>query len=222
MTNTNPKDFKKFLNIIPKSIEEKVWFIPLRGNSKMPSQVGTFKNNLNYRLSGQSAYMRLKNGQNVGICALTGGLIFLDLDVSEQKIIASQELVEKLDATKTVKIRSRNGGLQYYFLNDGKYKNQLIYENGIIIGELRADWWYVVSVGSYVDTDKNNYNGDGIYRILSGEIIKPFSDNIMEVEKIEKIENNYNPQKNISPVMVNNISDEEYNNMIKNKRRIKV
>jgi predicted ATP-dependent serine protease len=43
----------------------------------------------------------------------------------------------------------------------------VIKENGIPIGELRTDWYYVVSVGSYVIPNEHSC-GDGTYR-LSGE-----------------------------------------------------
>ena len=156
MSLTNPKDFKLLYSLIPKQRRENVWFFPLRANQKNPDCPGgtILKGNLKYRLGFDEALQRLSWGSNVGIYAISGGLMFLDLDVRGGKLLASQSFLDALDSKyKTLKIKTRNGGFQYYFLNDGKYKNQVLKENNVVIGELRTDWFYVVSVGSYVEPD---------------------------------------------------------------------
>ena len=168
MTATNPKDFEKFVKLLPREVLENVWFFPIRQDTKKPDVPGgsDMKSPQN-RLKLGDALGRLQRGKNVGIYAIPGSLMFLDLDVADGKLIASPELIEKL--SKTMTIQTRNGGRQYYYLNDGKFSNQLIYEGEKIIGELRTDWWYVVSIGSYVTPDKNNIRGDGTYRLISGD-----------------------------------------------------
>jgi len=167
MALTNPKDFKTFLELIPKNVLENMWFFPVRQDNKNPDVPGgtILKGNVNYRLSRYDALNRLKWGKNVGIYALPGGLMFLDLDVDKGNFLASPELIRHISDIPTISVQSRNGGLQKYFLNNGKYANQLIKENEIIIGELRTNWQYVVSIGSYVPPDEHNNRGDGTYRM---------------------------------------------------------
>jgi hypothetical protein len=169
MALTNVKDFRELLDIIPKSTMEKVWFFPIKQDRKNPDvPSGTIlKGNLAYRLSRYDAINRLKWGKNVGIYALNGGLMFLDLDVKNGKLIASKAVLDNVALNPTLTIQTRNGGIQKYYLNDSEYNNQVIKENGIPIGELRTDWYYVVSVGSYVIPNEHSC-GDGTYR-LSGE-----------------------------------------------------
>jgi hypothetical protein len=167
MALTNVKDFKELLNIIPKEVLKQVWFFPIKQDRKNPDvPSGTIlKGNLAYRLSHYDAINRLKWGKNVGIYALKGGLMFLDLDVKNGKLLSSQSFLDTIALNTTLTIQTRNGGIQKYYLNDGEYNNQVIKENGIAIGELRTDWFYVVSVGSYVIPDENAMGGDGTYRI---------------------------------------------------------
>ena len=131
MSLTNAKDFQTFFKLIPKANLEHVWFFPIRQDAKNPDvPKGTsLKGNTAYRMMLSDCIKRLKQGKNVGIYAVSGGLMFLDLDVKDKKVIASNSILEALDAIKTLKIRTRNGGYQYYFLNEGKYANQLIEEN---------------------------------------------------------------------------------------------
>ena len=165
-TNTNPKDFKKFVDSIPGEKLEHIWFFPIWANSKRPQSQTSLKDNTAMRLDKYQAYERLKDGSNIGVYGLPGGLMFLDLDVKNKKFLASIDLVLDVLEYPTLTIRTRNGGLQKYFWNNGQYANQLIKENGVIIGELRTNWQYVVSIGSYVPQDENYISGDGTYRIL--------------------------------------------------------
>jgi hypothetical protein len=178
MALTNPKDFDLFCDLIPKPSRVNVWFFPIRSNRKNPECPAgtTLKANLAYRMTQNEARNRLVWGSNVGIYALQGGLMFLDLDVSEGKLLASQTFLDALEAKNTtLRIKTRNGGYQYYFLNEGKYPNQVLKENGIQIGELRTDWFYVVSVGSHVEPDTNSLGeADGTYRISKESPITQF------------------------------------------------
>jgi hypothetical protein len=185
MANTNPKDFLTFSDIIPKEISQNIWIVPIRTNAKLPDvPKGTvLKGNMAYRLTPSEAYARLKNGSNIGLYAIPRGLMFIDLDVKDGKILASPGLISQLDWMQTTKIQTRNGGFQYYFLNTQKYDTQLLKENGIVIGELRNNWSYVVGIGSYVDTDAHNQGGDGTYRLISALAPAEFSGlNILDLD----------------------------------------
>lgn len=175
MTATNVTDFKKFITLIPQDILKSVWFFPLRQDRKNPDVPGgtVLKGNLAYRLDVKSCVYRLKQGKNFGIYGLPGGLMFLDIDVSGGHIIATKWFIEQIPPTFTV--RTRNGGYQYYYMNRGLYPNQIIKENGVQVGELRTNWYYVVGVGSYVTPDKDNKDGDGTYRIIHNAPIGDFS-----------------------------------------------
>jgi len=177
MALTNVTDFKTFLDIIPKEVYPNVLFFPLKQDRKNPEvPSGTIlKGNLSYRLSRSMAINRLKWGKNVGIYALTEGLMFLDLDVKNGKLLASKEFLGEVALNPTLTIQTRNGGLQKYYVNNGEYNNQVIKENGVPIGELRTDWYYVVSVGSYVIPDEHTNKGDGTYRLNTDTMnINPF------------------------------------------------
>jgi len=223
MANTNPKDFKTFLSLIPKEVLDKVWFFPIRSNRKVPDvpQGTILKANSAYRLTPAQSYQRLKNGLNVGIYALPQGLMFVDLDVSKGKIIASQDILDALDSMNTLKVQTRNGGYQYYFVNSQNYPTQLLKENKIIIGELRNNWSYVVSIGSYVDIDENNAQGDGTYRILQLNSIKSFAG--LTIAKTCTITNtDQKTSEWMHEKSENKISNEEMIRMRGNKIRVKI
>ena len=177
MSLTNVKDFEELLKIIPKSVIDKVWFFQIKQDRKNPdvSPGSILKGNTAYRLPRYEAISRLKWGKNIGIYALTGGLMFLDLDVKDGKLIASNGILDSLQSNPTLTIQTRNGGIQKYFLNTGEYNNKVIKENGVPIGELRTDWYYVVSVGSYVTPDEHSMTGDGTYILVgNNRIINQF------------------------------------------------
>lgn len=229
MALTNPKDFKELINILPKDVLKNTWFFPLKQDRKNPDvPPGTIlKGNLAYRLSYYDAINRLKWGKNVGIYALTGGLMFLDLDVKNSNFIASYELIYKILDIPTISVKTRNGGLQKYFLNEGKYPSQLIKENGVIVGELRTNWQYVVSVGSYVTPDEHSNHGDGTYRLnakkcymqlLSFENI-PGLDPLAKIGETQKIEKT---TWNNNTVTAETISIEDHDIIMKNKVRRRI
>lgn len=214
MSNTNPKDFKMFLELLPKELFEYTWFFPLRPSKKNPDcPSGTIlKGNLSYRLHPKEAYTRLKWGKNVGIYALPKGLLFLDLDVENGKMLASQKYIDMISSIPTFTVQTRNGGIQKYFRNDGIYPNQLLYENGIKIGELRADWFYVVAVGSFVDIDEDNCNGDGTYRIVHPNPMVSFPG----FENVHKYGETTLVEAKLFVESRKSISIEEYNNRLIN------
>lgn len=206
MANTNPKDFERLLSRIPEQNKANVWFLPIRGNKKIPDvpKGTTLKNNRYYKLSGNTVLKRLRNGQNAGVYALSGGLMFLDVDVKNGIVQAPEKLLEAIPETFTVK--SRNGGFQYYFLNSGLYDNQeLILDDrfegddirmvldGGHIGELRTNWQYVVCPGSYVPPDVHSSGGDGTYRVVKnieiaefeGDITRYFKKNTEKIKGVE-------------------------------------
>ena len=225
MSLTSVNDFRAMVAAIPKENLEHTWFFPVRMNAKEPDipKGNSFKGNLAYRLSVYDAINRLKWGKNVGICAVTNGIMFLDVDVSKGKILASGEFLDSLE--KTLTIRSRNGGRQYYYLNDGKYANQIIYEGKNPVGELRADWWYVVGAGSYVPFDENNNDGDGTYRVKEGDKVNNFSGIPGTILK-KRGETEEIKQHNTKIVYdhekpENRISNEAFAEMMKDRIRIK-
>jgi len=131
MSLTNPRDFEILISLIPKEYRKNVWFCPIRQNAKVvevPSGTKIVGNEA-YRLTPKEVRHRLGWGSNYGIYAIYGGLMFLDLDVEAGKLLASQGFLDALEAAnKTLKIKSRNGGFQWYFLNDGRFSNQTLKE----------------------------------------------------------------------------------------------
>jgi len=225
MSLTSVNDFRAMVAAIPKENLLNTWFFPVRMNAKEPdiSKGNSFKANTAYRLSVYDAINRLKWGKNVGICAITNGIMFLDIDVSKGKILASKGFLDSLESTLVIK--SRNGGRQYYYQNDGKYANQIVYEGKNPVGELRADWWYVVGAGSYVPSDENNNDGDGTYRIYSGDKVNSFSG--IPGTTLKMRGNTEEVKQHNTKVMYdhekieNRISNEDFAKMMENRIRIK-
>lgn len=220
MSLTHYKDFQEVLNILPESVLKNTLFFPIRQDSKNPDvPAGTdMKTNTSIYLNKYDAIKRLKWGKNVGIYALPGGLMFLDLDVKNGEFLVSTELREKINDLPTITIQTRNGGMQKYFLNEGKYGNQLISENGKIIGELRTNWQYVVSVGSYVPQDDQARSGDGTYRLsrknrtLSTFEPIPGMDELV-LMGVEKTTNKKKTTWNSNTVVARQYTNEEHNAM---------
>lgn len=226
MSNTNPKDFLKFINLLPKEIIDNMWFIPLWSDSKLPQVRDDLKFNTKYKLSSDQAYLRLKNGSNVGMYALPGGLMYLDLDVKKGQFLASDTLIDRVMNIPTVTIKSRNGGIQKYFLNDQIHANQLIKEKGVIVGELRVAWQYVVSIGSSVPIDEDNRYGSGIYtRDAKYSLISEFNgvyglDPLILIEdKKQKITKKEKSMWNSDLVQADKISMEDYKILTQNRAR---
>lgn len=166
--NTDPAEFQRLLDLIPPEVMPYVWFIPLPSGEKFPPDVpkGTkMKNNEKYRMTPQQALDWLKSDKNVAIYAIPHGLLFLDADTDKGKIVLPLDIRRNIPATLTIK--TRNGGLQYYFINTGLFNNKVHKHNGIKAGEVRADWYYVVAPGSYVRPDDDaGMDGEGLYKII--------------------------------------------------------
>jgi len=164
---TDPAQFKRLLELIPSEIMDKVWFIPLGKGVKDPDvPEGAKLIDPKYRLSAEQALERLKEGLNVGIYAIPNGLLFLDVDTDKGKIVLPLEIRRNIPATSTIK--TRNGGLQYYYINNGTFKNKIHKHNGRKAGEVRANNYYVVAPGSYVEPDEHaGQDATGLYTIIN-------------------------------------------------------
>ena len=183
--STDPAQFKRLLELIPVETMANVRFIPLRKGTKEPDipKGGSLKDP-KYWMTPKQALDRLKAGLNVAMYASPQGVLFFDVDTEKGTIVIPEEIRAKIPETLT--IRTRNGGLQYYYHNNGTFKNLIYLYNGQKAGEIRADWWYVVAPGSYVkpDTDATP-DADGLYRIIKDAPISIF-DKIPEGIKIKE------------------------------------
>jgi|GEM_PF-801203 len=171
MSNTSAEEFSRFIARIPADVMPNVWFIPLRKGTKEPDiPQGESLKDAKHRLTPAQAADRIISGRNVGIYAMKGGLLFIDADTDKGNIILPEEIRKTIPETLTIK--TRNAGLQYYYLNDGIFKNKIHTYNGGKAGEIRADWQYVVTPGSYVRPDDNaGKDAEGLYRIIKDEQI---------------------------------------------------
>ncbi len=125
-TTTEPQQFERFLKLIPDVTLPNLWLIPLGKGTKNPDILkGEKAKDEKYRLTPGQAVDRLKMGMNVGIYATSGGVLFLDLDTDRGIIVLPDKMRNTIPATLTVK--TRNGGLQYYYLNNGTFKNKIHY-----------------------------------------------------------------------------------------------
>lgn len=172
---TNYNEFLKLYNKIPKDRMNKVWFICLRPYKKNPIEGSWMRSEAH--LTKERVKQAMMNGFNIGIVALPGGVMILDIDTSEKKnILASPELIAKLDAINTFTVRTRSAGLHYYFLNEGLHQTQDIHENGINIGEIRSNISYVLAPGCCVNTNEEKYV------VINEAEIKPFPNELLDVK----------------------------------------
>lgn len=166
--NTNTKEFQLLISRIPADVLPNVCFIPLKPGTKDPDvpKGAKLKDNIDkFRISHEQACDRLVAGGNVGIYALSGGLLFLDADTESGGLVLPQDIINTIPGTLTIK--TRNGGRQYYYLNDGKIENNNHTYKGKKSGEIRAEWLYVVAPGSYVRPDQNaTPDATGAYTIF--------------------------------------------------------
>jgi hypothetical protein len=186
MVQTSFEEFKKFFKRIPPDRLDKVWFIKLIANSKIPiSGSWIAKNNhLNYYQVKDA----MNNGNNIAVVALPYGVLFVDLDCEKDdkgkkiygKLIAPG-LLPVFEATNTFTIKTTTGGYHFVFLNNGFWATQNMIVNGKDAGELRANHSYVTCVGSWVD---------GKYEVVNDAEIKPFEGEITKLFK--KSDNAYN------------------------------
>jgi hypothetical protein len=168
MTNTNFNEFKKLYYRIPKERLEYVHFISLRTGTKIP--MGNWKGKEHLNIGEVKTKMGF--GGNIAVVAIPKGLMFLDIDTNRDGLLASAIILEQIPKTFTVKTRS--GGLHYYFLNNGEYTNQRFVLNGVEVGELRTNWQYVVSCCSWVEPETYRCLLDTPIARFEGEITQYF------------------------------------------------
>jgi len=167
MSLTNWIEFKKLYKQIPKNRLPFVRFIPLRNCKKVPLIKGTWK-------TINSTYDEVKKmmfcGTNIGVVCIPKGIMVWDLDVDENNKLYEPALAQELLECNTFTVQTRSKGLHFYFLNDGLYNTQDRKVNNINVGELRANWSYVVSGGSYVDIKDGK---EGQYIVIKDCPIRP-------------------------------------------------
>jgi len=123
------------------------------------------------------ALERLRQGDNVGIVAYPEGLAFLDIDVDAGKTkLPADKVTELIEHHDTFTVKTRNGGVQLYFVNTGIGKLVDLYYDDVDIGELRARGAYVVAAGSYVAPDnKATSEATGNYTVIRDVPLKPLT-----------------------------------------------
>lgn len=162
---TKPSEFVKLLQRISPGLD--LTFIPVVEKGKRPDTHLKIKENIErIKISQNEALRRLQRGQNVGIYAFPDGLCFLDVD--------RPDLVDISKLPETFTVKTRNGGFQLYFLNPGLEKNYILKKDGQKVGELRANWQYVLAPGSHVPPDEEAFEGaTGVYEVVRDVEIKP-------------------------------------------------
>jgi len=152
--NTSSIEFVKWLNLLP----WEPWLIPIQKHSKKPDvPEGESWKNAEYRLTVEEAKERIKNGLNVGVAATGHDFVFWDHD-DPSKFTVSVE---------TLTVETRNGKLHKHFINGGDVKNADGKGQYKGCGEVRAEWKYVLTPGSYVPPDGNALPGaTGLYKIV--------------------------------------------------------
>jgi len=149
-TKTDYRQLEQFLQQLPRA----PILIPIRPNSKIPEvPAGESWKNPDYHLTPEQALNRLKTGQNVGVVAYDW-LCIVDLDNPEKYTLEKP----------TLTVTTRSGALHKYYLNDGTIENSVGRNSLAKCGEVRAEWQYVLSPGSYVPPDPES-TGIGVYHI---------------------------------------------------------
>ena len=155
---TDPKQFLRLIHRLPHGCD--VAFIPVVENRKEPDANIKIKENLDrIKLTQNEALRRLQRGLNVGVYAFPQGLCFVDID--------RPDLIDISELPESFTVKTRNGGYQIYYQNPGIERNYILKLNGQKIGELRANWQYVVAPGSYVPPDEEKFEGaTGLYEVI--------------------------------------------------------
>lgn len=180
MTATVFSEFQKIYNKLPKDRLKNIPFIPLRSGTKIPEVIGSWKEKQN-QINMYGVKKRLNSGKNYAIVARVGGIMFLDIDAENGNVKATQEILAQIPETLMVKTRS--GGLHYYFLNEGQFPNQLFKIGNSNIGELRVNWQYIVGAGSWVEPATYKVISDLPIAEFKGEITKFFEKSEIKEEK---------------------------------------
>lgn len=169
MTSTNYEEFKKLFYRIPKERLDYTHFIPLRVGSKVP--IGNWKGKVHLNL--YECKDVLKTGGNIAIAGIPNGLMFLDIDTDNNGNV-KMPLFLMDSIPNTFRVKTRSGGFHFYFLNDGEWDNQKFIYQGNEIGELRTNWQYVVSAGSWVAPETYRIVNDVPILRFDGEITQYF------------------------------------------------
>ena len=187
---TRPHEFIKFLKRIPQGVV--VAFIPVKPESKEPDVGIPIKSNPDkVKLTPNDALRRLQQGRNVGVYAFPQGLCFVDID--------RPDLVDINEFPESFTVKTRNGGFQIYYLNTDIDRNYILKLDGQKIGELRANWQYVLTPGSYVEPDEDAFEGaTGVYEVVRDVEMKPLNlEAIRKFIECEKSEKKGNEKKEV-------------------------
>jgi len=150
---TSLDEFNKWLSLLP----WEPWLIPIQQHSKNPDvPKGESWKNAKYRLTIEEAKKRIEDGLNVGVVATGQDFVFFDFDNPEKFMLEKG----------TLTVQTRNGKIHKYFLNGGEVKNADGKELYKGCGEVRAEWKYVLTPGSYVPPDDKAESGaTGLYMV---------------------------------------------------------
>lgn len=181
----NVSDFDKLAARINEAGDIRYALIPLVKNDKNPAIRVNIKENIDsVKLPIEKARARLADEiGNIGIYAYPDGLCFLDIDINNGELVLPQEMIDNIiSSADTFTVKTRSGGYQLYFLNDGNEDNPHIFFHGVDAGELRCNWQYVVATGSYVPVEvgKKGYlpGATGRYEVIHDRPFRKFDKSI--------------------------------------------
>jgi hypothetical protein len=127
-----------------------------------------------------------KKNYNIAAVAHTDGVVFMDIDLTAGKFSIPESVVNELiEHYDTLTIKTKSGGIQLYFINDGLTKyfvdngyaaNPKLMYQGKDSGEIRTNQQYVLFPGSYVplDYDKKGHTkgATGMYTVIRDRPLK--------------------------------------------------
>jgi len=193
----NAMEFQRFLNRANEIKDLNLHIIPIKARKKTPD---VFENWNTVRINPDSALARINElHSNVGLVAHETdenhkrGLCFIDVDLIDGKFPIPKDKIDELIAMGTLTIRTKSGGLQFYFINNitnylrtkGYSTNPKYTVEGSTqdCGELRTNVAYVLAPGSFVPLDyeggkKGSISGaTGLYSIFADNPIKELNEN---------------------------------------------
>jgi len=150
---TSLDEFNKWLTLLP----WEPWLIPIQKHNKKPDvPEGESWKNSKYRLTVKQAKTRIEQDLNVGVVATGQDFVLFDFD-NPKKFMLEKE---------TLTIQTRNGKIHKHYLNGGDVKNADGKGQYKGCGEVRAEWKYVLTPGSYVPPDDKAESGaTGLYMV---------------------------------------------------------
>lgn len=189
----NAMEFLRLLKRLEEIKNLDVHLIPIRSGKKTPDTIGSWNE---IHITQESALERVNElHSNIGLVAHefnaeTGkdGLCFIDVDLVGGKFNIPQSHIDDLLAMKTLTIKTKSGGLQFYWVNGGiteylrsrgfssnpKWSISGATEDS---GEIRTSVAYVLAPGSYVSISTDDKKGSisgatGIYTIYADNPIR--------------------------------------------------